>query len=54
MVVRKTVDIDDDLKAEIDKLRNERGLSMKEIINEAMRLGLREIEKEREEAKRLR
>jgi hypothetical protein len=47
MTVRWTVDIDDELKAEIDRLRKERGVSMKVIVNEAMRLGLDEVEKEK-------
>ncbi len=52
MSVRKTVDIDDDLRAKIDQLRKEHGLSTKQIVNDAMRLGLREIaEKERQQAK---
>ncbi len=40
----KTVDVDDDLKAVIDKLRQERNTSMKVIVNEALRRGLREFE----------
>ena len=42
--MRKTVNIDDDLKAEIDRLRGKRGVSMKEVLNDALRCGLREIE----------
>ncbi|MEA2980266.1 MAG: hypothetical protein QOF09_2089 [Alphaproteobacteria bacterium] len=45
--MRKTIDVDDDLKALIDKLRKERSMSMKVIVNEALRRGL-EIEEKRE------
>jgi predicted transcriptional regulator len=44
--MRKTMDVDDDLKARIDKLRKERSMSMKVIVNEVLRLGLREVEEE--------
>jgi hypothetical protein len=54
LTVRWTVDIDDDLKAEIDRLRKERGVSMKVIVNEAMRLGLDEVEKEQKAQQALR
>jgi hypothetical protein len=45
--MRKTIDIDDDLKALIDKLRKEHNTSMKVIVNDALRRGL-EIEENRE------
>ena len=38
--MRKTVDIEDDLKDLIDKLRKECGESMKTIVNDALRRGL--------------
>jgi hypothetical protein len=46
MTARKTVAIDDDLRIEIDRLRNERGVSMKVVVNEALRRGLDKIEEE--------
>jgi len=47
MTVRKTVEIDDDLKAAIDMLRRERGQSMKVIVNELLRLGFSDLEEKR-------
>jgi Arc/MetJ family transcription regulator len=44
--MRKTIEIDDDLKALIDKLRTERGDSMKKIVNDALRRGLDDIEQD--------
>jgi hypothetical protein len=40
--MRKTVEIQDDLKEQIDRLRIERGESMKKIVNDALRRGLLE------------
>jgi hypothetical protein len=45
MTIRKTVEINDDLKAAIDALRKERGQSMKAVVNELLRLGLSDMEK---------
>lgn len=39
MAIRLTVNLDDDVRAEIDALRKERGATSKEIVNEALRLG---------------
>ncbi len=41
--MRKTVEIQDDLKEQIDRLRIERGESMKKIVNDALRRGLLEM-----------
>jgi len=45
--MRKTVEIDDELKVQIDRLREERGESMKQIVNQALRRGLRVIEEQK-------
>lgn len=50
MAARIAVDIDEAVRATIDKLRKERGVSMKEIVNDAMRRALREIEKKQQKA----
>lgn len=42
--MRTTLTIDDDNTAAIERLRAERGDSLKELVNEALRRGLRELE----------
>ena len=46
MSVRKTVTLDPDVRAEIDRLCKERGVRMKVIINEAMRSAFADMEAE--------
>ncbi len=41
--MRTTLSLDDDVAAEIERLRRERQLSYKELVNEALRLGLRQV-----------
>jgi predicted transcriptional regulator len=41
--MRTTLTLDDDNAARLERLRKERDLSLKEVVNEAVRLGLNEI-----------
>jgi hypothetical protein len=41
--VRTTLTIDDDVAALLEQLRNKRGIGLKDLINEALRRGLREL-----------
>ena len=41
--MRTTLTIDDDVAAEIERLRREREQNLKEVVNDALRLGLREM-----------
>jgi Ribbon-helix-helix protein, copG family len=41
--MRTTLAIDDDNTARLERLRKERDLSLKEVVNEAIRLGLNEM-----------
>jgi hypothetical protein len=41
--MRTTLTIDDDVAAELEQLRRSRDASLKELINEALRRGLRDI-----------
>jgi hypothetical protein len=43
MPARMTVDLADDLKAQLDRMARERGVRFKDVVNETMRLGLRDI-----------
>jgi hypothetical protein len=40
--MRTTLTIDDDVAAELERLRREKDLSLKEVVNDALRKGLRE------------
>lgn len=42
--MRTTLTIDDDLAVQLDRLRREREQSFKEIVNDALRRGLREMQ----------
>jgi hypothetical protein len=42
--MRTTLTIDDDVAAELEHLRRERGASLKEVVNDLLRCGLRTIE----------
>jgi hypothetical protein len=42
--MRTTLTLDPDVAARIERLRAERQDSLKELVNEALRLGLRQIE----------
>lgn len=41
--MRTTLTIDDDVAAELERLQRERDMTLKELINDALRRGLREI-----------
>ncbi len=41
--MRTTLTIDDDIAAQIERLRRERDASLRDIINDALRRGLREM-----------
>jgi len=41
--MRTTLTIDDDVAAEIDRLRRQREQSLKDVVNDALRRGLREL-----------
>jgi len=41
--MRTTLTIDEDVAAELRRLRRSRGVSLKELINDALRRGLREM-----------
>jgi hypothetical protein len=41
--MRTTLTIEDDVAAELERLRRERGGSLKGLVNEGLRLGLREM-----------
>jgi predicted transcriptional regulator len=41
--MRTTLTLDDDVAVELDRLRRERGSSLKEVVNEALRHGLNDM-----------
>jgi hypothetical protein len=41
--MRTTLTIDDDVAAELDRLQRSRDVSLKELVNDALRRGLREM-----------
>jgi len=43
--MRTTLTIDDDLAVVIERLRTSRGVSFKQVVNEALRLGLAGLER---------
>ena len=42
--MRTTLTIDDDVAAELDRLQRSRDVSLKELVNDALRRGLRDID----------
>jgi hypothetical protein len=42
--MRTTLTLDDDVASRLERLRAETGQTLKEVVNEALRLGLRAIE----------
>jgi hypothetical protein len=42
--MRTTLTIDDDVAAEIERLRRQREQSLKDVVNDALRRGLREMQ----------
>jgi hypothetical protein len=43
--MRTTLTLDDDVAVQVERLRRERDASLKDIVNEALRRGLRELQK---------
>jgi hypothetical protein len=41
--MRTTLTIDEDISVQLERLRRQREISLKELVNEALRLGLREM-----------
>jgi hypothetical protein len=41
--MRTTLTIDDDVAAELDRLRRQRDVGLKDIVNDALRRGLRDM-----------
>jgi hypothetical protein len=41
--MRTTLSIDDDIAAQLERIRKQRGLRLKDLINEALRRGLRDL-----------
>jgi len=41
--MRTTLSLDDDVAAQLERLRHTRSASLKELVNEALRRGLREM-----------
>jgi len=41
--MRTTLTIDDDVAAELDRLRQERRIGLKQIVNDVLRQGLRDL-----------
>lgn len=41
--MRTTLTLDDDVSAQLDRLRRERNIGLKDIVNEALRRGLAEM-----------
>ena len=52
--MRTTLTIDDDIAAELERLRRGRNLSRKKLVNEALRLGVREMTAPAKKGKRFR
>ena len=43
MTMRTTLSIDDDVAVELERLRRERDAGLKEVVNDVLRRGLRDI-----------
>jgi hypothetical protein len=52
--MRTTLTLDDDVAAQIERLRNQRRLVLNELVNQALRLGLDGLERQSEPAERYR
>jgi hypothetical protein len=42
--MRTTLTLDEDVAVQIERLRRDRDFSLKEVVNEALRLGIRELQ----------
>jgi Arc/MetJ-type ribon-helix-helix transcriptional regulator len=49
LMMRTTLTLDEDVAAQIERLRRDRDSSLKDVVNEALRLGLREMRAPRQE-----
>lgn len=49
--MRTTLTLDDDIAAQIERLRAERGVGLKPLVNEALRRGLKEFDRVSEGAR---
>ncbi len=52
--MRTTLTLDDDVTAQLERLRRERRLGLKELVNQALRQGLDDLERESEPTERYR
>jgi hypothetical protein len=52
--MRTTLTIDDDVAAQLERLRRTRDASLKDLVNDALRLGLREMADRPKRKKRFR
>lgn len=52
--MRTTLSIDDDVAAQLDRLRRRRGGTFKETVNEALRQGLAQLERPAKPSRRFR
>jgi len=52
--MRTTLTLDDDVAVQVERLRRERGSSLKEVVNEALRRGLSDVISKPEARKRFR
>lgn len=43
--MRTTLTIDDDVAAQLERLRRERDVSLKDVVNDALRRGLQQLQK---------
>lgn len=49
--MRTTLTLDDDIAAQIERLRAEKGIGLKPLVNEALRRGLRDFDRSPEGAR---
>ena len=52
--MRTTLTLDDDVAVQVERLRRERDASLKEVVNEALRRGLKEMNSRPKARKRFR
>jgi Arc/MetJ family transcription regulator len=52
--MRTTLTLDDDVAVQVERLRRERDASLKDVVNEALRRGLREMNAKSKARKRVR
>jgi Arc/MetJ family transcription regulator len=53
MMMRTTLTLDDDVAASLERLRRSQRLSLKQLVNEALRRGLHDMGKRRERRERV-